>query len=345
MMNKDYYSVLGLEKGADEKEIRKAFRKQAKKYHPDTNQGNKEAERKFKEINEAYAVLSDPEKKKLYDKYGEMGLQEGFDPEAYEAYRRNGYAGHAYSGGFGDFAGFGRSAGHRGFSGFSGRSGGGYESFHFGSDDGDLDDLFSGLFGGRSGAGAGSASRGRDLETEVTISFAEAVAGCDRTINLTGQDGKSSALRVHIPAGIDEGQKVRLKGKGAAGSAGKGDLFLKVHILPGNGFTRKGQDVYVTAQVPFVTAALGGEVLVPTLDGKAFCRIPAGTQPGSKIRLKGKGIVSMKDHSITGDEYVVVQIQVPRNLSEQEKQKLREFESLSGGGSHYAGTGSGKHVA
>jgi len=327
MMEKNYYKVLGLEKGADEKEIRKAFRKLAKKYHPDTNQGDQEAERRFKEINEAYAVLSDPKKKDLYDRYGEMGLQEGFDPKAYEAYRNAGY-----TGGFGGFSGMDGMGGFGGFSGFSqsGRKGSGrYQSFHFNGDEGDINDLFSNLF---SGGGGGSArtqsSRGSDLEADVTISFDEAVAGCDRTMNLTDPDGRQSALQVHIPAGIDEGQKVRLKGKGNAGRGGRGDLLLKVHILPREGFERKGTDVYVTAQIPFTTAVLGGEAVVPTLTGQAICTIPAGTKAGSRIRLKGKGIVSMKNSAVRGDEYVIVQIQIPDHLSEEARAKLREFEAL-----------------
>ncbi len=314
-MKKNYYDVLGIQKNADEKEIRKAFRKLAKKYHPDTNPGNKEAERCFKEVNEAYDVLGNSEKKALYDKYGDIALQEGFDPEAYEAYQRNGFGGSRNVNG---------------------------QTFHF---DGDLDDLFSGFFSGRTAGDhfSGFDSResfyrrqgpvkGPDLHSDISISFDDAVSGCDKVFSLMGTDGKQTSVQVHIPAGIDEGQKVRLKGKGSQGMNGgpSGDLFLKVHIIPKNGFERKGQDVYVTVPIPFTTAALGGEVIVPTLDGKAVCRIKPGTQAGSKIRLRGKGIVSMKDPSVFGDEYIVIQIEVPRVLSEEQRKKLEEYAALSG---------------
>ena len=344
MMEKNYYGVLGLEKGADEKEIRKAFRKLAKKYHPDTNQGNKEAERRFKEVNEAYAVLSDPKKRELYNKYGEMGLQEGFDPKAYEAYKNAGFG--RGSAGFDGFGGFSGADGFRDYSGFAGNGGQHYRSYHFSGDDADLDDLFSNLFSGTGRKGGRTVNeRGSDLEADVTIRFDEAVSGCDRMMNLKGPDGKSSALQVHIPAGIDEGQKVRLKGKGNPGRGGNGDLLLKVHILPREGFERKGIDVYVTAQIPFTTAVLGGEATVPTLTGQAICTIPAGTKAGSKIRLKGKGIVSMKNNAVRGDEYVVVQIQIPEHLSEEAKAKLREFEALLGKPSGKGRNGGGRSAA
>ena len=338
MAERDFYKILGVERTADEKEIKKAFRKLAKKYHPDTNQGNASAEQRFKEINEAYDVLGDPKKRSLYDKYGEMAFREGFDPEAYEAYRRQGFGGasgggfyrNGYQGGFSE-NGFGNGGfGRSGFSsgGFGGN--GSYSQFHF---DGDMEDLFSGLFG-RDGQFRKGSSKGADLRAEVSITLEEAVTGCDRMIRLAGEDGRSSAIQVHIPAGIDEGQKVRLKGKGGAGTPGgdSGDLFLEVHIQPKKGYERKGQDVYVTADIPFTTAALGGEAVVPTLYGNVKCTIRPGTQSGSKVRLRGKGMPSMKDPSVRGDEYVVIRIQVPQVLSEQQKQKLREFERLSGSG-------------
>ena len=318
----NYYKILGLDKTADEKEIKRAYRKLAKKYHPDTNPGNAEAEKRFKEVNEAYDVLGDSKKKALYDKYGEIGLQEGFDPKAYEAYQRGGYAG----------------PGH----------GADFSQFHF---EGDLNDLFSDLFSGKNtggfsggfhrsgfydGAGFGrkqAAARGSDLTAQISISFEEAAMGCDKTITLSDPNGTRSSLQVHIPAGIDEGQKVRLKGKGAPGVQGahSGDLLLEVHILPKSGFERKGQDIYVTVNIPFTTAALGGEAIVPTLNGKVACRIKAGTQSGSRIRLKGKGIVSMKDPASFGDEYVVVQIEVPKTLSPEQRKALEAYAALTGG--------------
>lgn len=320
-MNKDYYKILGIQRSADEKEIKKAFRKLAKKYHPDTNPGNPDAEKHFKEIQEAYDVLGDPKKKALYDKYGEIGLQEGFDEKAYEAFR-NGYGNQGFTGNPFGGSGFGDGA----FSGHGFGTNGGYQEFHF---DGDLNDLFSGMFGGGRGAsGSRRSYRGADLTSDVSISFEEAAFGCDKMVSLMDPDGKKQTLKVHIPAGIDEGQKVRLQGKGHPGSAGNGDLFLKVHILPKSGYERKGQDVYVTAQIPFTTAALGGEAVVPTLYGNVVCKIREGTQSGSKIRLKGKGIVSMKNPSIKGDEYVIIQISVPGKMTPEERKALQEYEKI-----------------
>ena len=379
MAKKDYYAILGVPNTADEKKMKKAFRKLAKKYHPDTNQGNAQAEQRFKDINEAYAVLGDPKKRALYDKYGEMGLQEGFDPKAYEQWQQagRGYGGFTSDGGFGGFGGFSSDGGFNGFSsshGFNSNGTGGWREVHFSGDPnsmgdmGDLGDLFSRMFGGSAHAGRSSAharggsaytggtaggagyesgygrgagfesgyGRGTDASAQINISFEEAALGCDKTISLSSPDKTLSSLQVHIPAGIGEGQKIRLKGQGMAGggNGAKGDLFLQVHILPKKNFERKGQDIYVTVQIPFVTAALGGEAIVPTLTGKVSCRIPAGTQSGSKIRLKGKGIVSMKDPKQIGDEYVVIGIQVPKNLSAQQKEKLQEFAGLA-----YTGTG------
>ena len=334
-MKKNYYDILGIQKTADEKEIKRAFRKLAKKYHPDTNQGNAQAQERFKEINEAYNVLSDPKKKELYDKYGDMGLQEGFDAKAYEAYKQSGFGG----------SGFGRA----------GMDGDGtYREVHF---DGDLNDLFSSMFGGGRGAasaGFGGSSgfggfgrrrsnapmKGEDVKSQISISFNEAAFGCDKTLSMNGPDGKKESLKVHIPAGIDEGQKVRLKGKGYPGTNGgvNGDLYLQVHITPRSGFERKGQDVYVNASIPYTTAVLGGEVIVPTLTGNVACKIRPGTSAGSKIRLKGKGIVSMKNPSVHGDEYVVIQIDVPKRLTPEQRKKLEEYAALTDPG---AGTGSG----
>lgn len=296
MAKRDYYDVLGINRSADEKEIKRAYRKLAKKYHPDINPGDKQAEQKFKEITEAYNVLSDSEKKKLYDEYGFEALEEGFQ------------AGHNQSGGWSNFSGsFG--------------NGGKYQEFHFTNH---MRDIFDDFFGGFSQDGA-------DAHADVTISFDEAVSGCNKVLHLQDENGKTSSLQVHIPAGIDEGQSVRLRGKGASGIGGgsAGDLMLKVHITPKPGYERKGNDVYVTVNIPFTTAALGGEAIVPTLTGKVCCKIAAGTQAGSKIRLKNKGIPSMKNPGHKGDEYIVIQIEVPKTLTPAERQKLIEYEKLS----------------
>ena len=351
----DYYDVLGINKNADEKTIKKAYRKLAKKYHPDINPGDSNAEAKFKEVTEAYEVLSDPEKKKLYDRFGHAA----FDGTG------NAQSGpYGNDGGFGGFSDFG---GSRGFHGGTYRSnnGNGYQEFHF--EGGDMDDILKNLFGGgfggsnsgktgsahgfggsgfggfggtgygddfgrsyNSGFGGSRQQKGQDLNAEISISFNEAVFGCDKLINLSEADGRGKqTLKVHIPAGIDNGKSIRLRGKGNPGYGGApaGDLLLKVHVGERPGFERKGTDVYTTVNVPFITAALGGEAKVQTLNGQVMCRIPEGTQSGSKIRLKGKGIQAMGKAGVYGDLYVTVQVQVPRNLSEESKRKLREFDT------------------
>lgn len=327
MAKRDYYEVLGIKKGADEKEIKSAYRKLAKKYHPDTNPGNADAEQRFKEVTEAYNVLSDTEKRKLYDQFGFAAFEEGMGAAGGGYSGQSAYSGQSFRGGFG--------------------GNGGYQEFHF--EGGGMDDIFGDLFGdmfhGQFGAGAGGKksefrSRGQDVVADITVGFEEAAFGCDKIIQLNGNTVQS--LKVHIPAGIDEGQSVRLKGKGRAGrnGGGAGDLLLKVHIAPRAGYERKGMDVYTSAAIPFTTAALGGKAQIQTLYGTVECSIPAGTQSGSKIRLKNKGIVSMKDPSVRGDAYVTIQIQVPRHLSQEEKRKLQEFDELQRRGPGHRNGGS-----
>ena len=319
---KDYYEVLGVDKNADDETIKKAYRKLAKKYHPDTNAGNAEAEKKFKEISEAYAVLSDKEKRKEYDQFG-SGDFDGGNP-------------------------FGGGTSYRYYT--NGDPNQGYQEFHF--EGGNMDDIMEELFGhmGHMGGGFGSdrshrssrtsfynngfdngfdggfagSSMNNNIETEMTISFDDAVFGCDKLISL--QDPHSSAaskkLKVHIPAGIASGQTVRLKGKGRTSA---GDLLIKVTVEEKIGYERKGMDIYTTVNIPYEIAALGGEATIPTLYGNVKCKIKEGTQSGCKIRLKGKGVVSMKNSSQYGDQYATVQIQVPRHLSAEAKQKLKEY--------------------
>lgn len=295
---RDYYEILGVEKTADENTIKKAYRKLAKKYHPDTNTGNAVAEEKFKEATEAYAVLSDPEKRKQYDQFGHE------NPE------------------------------------------GGFREYHF--EDGDIDDILKNIFGGgfggfyeegfhndhfHSGFGRHSFRQdGANRHAQIEVGFDEAVFGCEKVIRLTGDDGVQRSLQVRIPAGIDTGKTIRLRGKGMEGSGGgrPGDLLLKVTVGKRAGFERKEMDVYTTARIPFTTAVLGGEAVVPTLYGNVMCKIQPGTQSGTRIRLRGKGIVSMKNKDVRGDQYVTIQIDVPRGLSEEAKEKLKEFDRLCG---------------
>lgn len=339
---RDYYEVLGVAKNADEKTIKKAYRKLAKKYHPDTNAGNPDAEKKFKEVTEAYSVLSDPEKKKMYDQFGHAA----FDQSAGGSYQGSGFG--------------------NGFQGF--KSGpGGYQEYHF---TGNADDIFGDMFkdifhgssskstdgfgghgfhrssfyddgsgfsgfGGFGGHGsAGFDQKGQDLNASVSVTFDEAAFGCDKRIALQDQSGKAQTLEVHIPAGIDSGKSIRLRGKGmpGTGKGGAGDLLLKVTVQPKAGYERKGMDVYTTVSIPYTTAVFGGEARVHTLYGDVMCKIKEGTQSGSKIRLRGKGIVSMKDANVHGDQYVTVQIQVPRHLNAEARQKLMEYKKAAAGG-------------
>lgn len=336
---RDFYEVLGIKKGASQSEIKKAYRKMAKKYHPDTNAGDEAAAEKFKEVSEAYSVLNDPEKKKLYDQFG------------HAAFDGTGQPGGSYGAGFGGFGGTGGS----GFSGFSQGPDGSYQEYHF---DGNMDDILKDIFGhGFSGSGSGASGfsgssgkgfsggsgfsgfgggagygsfpqDGENVHADINVTFDEAAFGGDRYFDLKDPAGKKQSIKVHIPAGIDNGQSIRLRGKGMPGvNGGKaGDLLLKVHVAARPGFERKGMDVYAPVRVPFVTAVLGGKVEVQTLRGKVKCTIKPGTQSGTKLRLRDKGIVSMKDPAKFGCHYAVVEIDVPKNLSDDAKQKLAEFD-------------------
>ncbi len=341
---RDYYDVLGVSRNADESQIKKAYRKLAKKYHPDTNAGNAEAEQKFKEVTEAYDVLGDKEKRKLYDQFGHAAFDQTAGAGAGYGSAGAGYGGTGYGGPGGGF--------WRTYS--SGGPGGGYQEYHF--EGGNMDDIFGDIFGdifnhGSGNGGAGRSSRssgfggssfggsfpqkGSDVHADVTVGFDEAAFGCDKVIRLQDPSGRGGvqSLQVHIPAGIDTGKSIRLKGKGAPGANGgeAGDLFLKVTVAPKPGYERKENDVYTTVSIPYTTAVFGGEAVVGTLYGNVVCKIREGTQSGTKIRLRGKGIVSMKNPSVRGDQYVTVQISVPQHLSAEARQKLREYEAVCEG--------------
>ena len=360
---KDLYAILGVSRDADAGQIKKAYRKLAKKYHPDSNAGNPEAEKRFKDISEANAILGDAEKRKIYDEFGYEAFSSGMDPKEYAermheaekaGFGRSGFTGGGFGGGGfsgfsgGGFSGFGRT----GFGGFGGTGGGGsgnsgffrggngsFTGFHYTGDGGSgsygnlFEDLFrnagdSGYGGSRSGGGGVNL----DLEIPVRISFCEAVTGCERNLRLQKEDGSGTqTLRVHIPAGIDDGKSVRLRGKGHASADGsrRGDLLLKVTVEESRTFTRKGNNLYTTASVPFTTAVLGGEAEVQMPDGKRIlCKVPKGTDAGRKIRIRGKGIHPEKGSGPAGDLYVTVQVLVPKNLTDAEIRKLREFETM-----------------
>ena len=378
-MKRDYYEVLGVSRNADAAAIKKAYRKLAKKYHPDSNEGNATAAERFKEVNEAYDVLSGEKKRKLYDQFGHAAFEEGA-----------GNYGGAQGNPFG--SGFGVSQGNPFGGGFQGSysDGNGYHEFHFENGE-DMDDILKNIFGGGfkkskssggfggsgfgtggfhgsgfggfgsgsngfgSGFGSGGSdfhsqgfggpysSKGEDLHADVTVSFDEAAFGGKKVIRLQSSNGGVQNYEVNIPAGIESGKSIRLKGKGHPGIGGgeAGDLLLKVNVQDKPGYRREGRDVYTTVNIPFTTAVFGGEAKVHTIYGDVLCNIKPGTQSGTKIRLRGKGIVAMNNPSVHGDEYATVQIEVPTNLTPDARRKLKEFEQECNGSRRSRGFGSG----
>ncbi len=364
-MAEDFYSILGVAKGASEDELKKAYRKLAMQYHPDKNPGNAEAEKKFKSINEAYDVLKDPQKRAAYDRFGHE----------------------AFSGGMG-----GHPGGGAGFSGFSG-----------GSFSDIFEDLFSEFTGGGRRGGAGGqaqgqgAARGSDLRYNLEITLEEAFRGKQHSVKVTtsatcescsgsgaekgtsaetcgtcggrgavraaqgfftvertcgtchgtgkiiknpckncagsGRTRKEKTLSVTIPAGVEEGTRIRLAGEGEAGFRGgpAGDLYIFISLKPHRIFRRDGANIYCQAPIPFTTAATGGHIEVPTIDGgRVKVTIPEGTQSGHQFRLKGKGMSVLRS-SARGDMYLEVAVETPVNLSKKQKELLREFEKSAGG--------------
>ena len=360
---RDYYEVLGLKKGASEEEIKKAYRKLAKQYHPDLHPGDKEAEAKFKEVNEAAQVLGDPEKRAKYDQFGHAA----FDP----------------SQGFGGFDG---ASGFSGFGGFGG----------FGDIFGDLGDIFG--FGGGSSQRSGP-RRGESLRASVSISFEEAAFGCKKEISVSkveqcpdchgtgcapgttpeicpdcrgtgsvrttqrtpfgmvqsqgpcpkcggtgklihqpcptckgkGKVRRSRRIKVDIPAGIDDRQVISVRGEGSMGSNGgpSGDLHVSVFVRPHPFFEREGYNIWYDCKVNFVQAALGDSIMVPTIDGKVKFDLPAGTQPGTVMSLKGKGIQYLNSRG-RGDQYIRIIVEVPKDLTAPQREALKNFKDTMG---------------
>lgn len=303
---RDCYEILGIDKKADAAAIKKAYRKLAKKYHPDTNKNNPAAAERFKEINEAYDILGNEEKRRLYDEYGYMAFEPGFSEETAKMHREAGNWQRAKQG----------------------------NPFGYGGPEDIWEDMFGEYFRTKTGGAYGGSrmKKGRDIQAEITIRFDEAVLGCDKTFSLQNADGTVQSIQVHIPAGVDTGSKVRLKGKGGSGRPGgeNGDLYLNITVEEKDGYERKGQDLYTTVNIPFTTAVLGGEIRVHTYYGDVMCRVREGTQSGSRIRLKGKGVVSMKNPAVYGDLYITIQIQVPRHLTSEAKRELLNFQKASG---------------
>ena len=324
---KDYYQILGVSKTADEKEIKKAYRKLARQYHPDVNPGDAAAEAKFKDINEAYEVLSDPENRKMYDKFGSQWKQ----------YQRAGGSSDS------DFwqqwqSQQGRQPG--GFTSrtvspeefeqmFGGRGGSGFSSF------------FESLFGGQ-GRRASSGGfdftdftsgqqrqtrpqRGRDIEQPVQITLEEAFHGTTR--QMQWEDGRT--ITAKIPRGAKTGTRVRLKGKGGGAAGGQaGDLYLKVEVLPHAKFEREGDDLRVTVPVDLFTAVLGGKVPVSTIDKTVNLTIPPGTSSGKTFRLRGLGMPNLKNPDKRGDLLATVEVTVPQNLSDKEKELFKQLQEM-----------------
>ncbi|WP_423224386.1 DnaJ C-terminal domain-containing protein [Candidatus Amarolinea aalborgensis] len=321
MQPKDYYQILGVERNANEKEIKKAYRKLARQHHPDMNPGDKGAEGRFKDLNEAYEVLSDPEKRAKYDQFGAQWQQ----------YQQSG----GRPGGF-DWSQWGRPG-----------QGGGYtqeinaddlERMFGGAGSAGFSDFFESLFGGvgrRSRAadpfaGAGRAQsrvrRGQDIEQPLEITLEEAFNGTTRL--LQREDGSSGEVR--IPRGVQTGSRVRVSGVGGAGAAGgsAGDLYLKIEVKPHPVFERRGDDLYATAPVDLYTAILGGDVQVPTLTGPVALSIPAETANGKTIRLRGQGMPLIKGGDQRGDLYIEVQVTTPRHLSPREVELFKQLADL-----------------
>ena len=306
---KDYYTILGINRSATQDEVKKAFRKLARKYHPDVNPGDKTAEARFKEINEAYEVLGKKENREKYDKYGENWQHaEAFEKAGGARYQQPGGA--SYGG-----AGFG------GFD-FQQAAGGGFAGEDIGS-------IFEQMFGGRGGGGGRPRPRrGQDLEYQVEVSLEEAYHGTGRQLSMQGT--RAEKLEVKIPAGVTNGSRVRLAGKGGEGAAGgpQGDLFLLIKVRPHPRFERKSDDLYETIDVPLTTAALGGEVHVPTIKGgKLALKIPPETQNGRTFKLTGQGMPHLGKTG-HGDLVARVNVNLPTNLSTREKELFAELAEL-----------------
>jgi len=300
MAAKDYYSILGVAKGASDDEIKRAYRKLAMKYHPDRNPNKKEAEERFKEINEAYAVLSDKEKRKQYDTFGAEGFQQRFTQEDI-------------------FKGFDFDEILSGLFGSRGR-----REFRYGGRGGfDFGDLF-GKQGGYQEAGR-MPQRGEDIVYEMSISLEEAASGGEKRISYR-KNGKIEEVSVKIPRGIPSGKKLRLAGKGMGGRNGgpPGDLYLQVSIREHPVFSREGDDLIVEKEINFSDAVLGTTVEVPTLEGVKKVKVPPGTQSHTKMRLKGLGISHFQGEG-KGDEYVKVIVRIPKKVSEKNRELIQEL--------------------
>ena len=293
MEYKDYYKTLGVAKTASEKEIKAAYRKLARKHHPDVNPGNKEAEARFKELGEAYEVLGDKEKRKQYD---ELGAN-------WKAYSRGGPQGQPWPGG-GARVDFGDLGGAGGFSDF-------FRTF------------FSGGGGGFGGFGEDAFAPASDAEGEVELTLAEVFRGTTREVAVGGTRRR---VEVKIPPGVREGSRVRVAGEGGKGAGGRrGDLYLRVRIAPDPTFERKGDDLLTTLRAPLTSAVLGGEAQVPTLEGPVGIKIPAGTPAGQVFRLRGQGLPKLGAPGERGDLLATLAVELPRTLTDRQRELFEEL--------------------
>jgi DnaJ-class molecular chaperone len=302
MADRDFYKILGMPRDASPQELKKAYRQLAKELHPDHNPDDQEAEERFKDVSAAYTVVSDPEKRKLYDEFGEMGLREGFDPDAYQTATQG-------AGGFGGFD-FGDI--------FGGGARGGGRAGHV---EFDLEDLFGGRGPGR-GSYVRAPQRGADIQSEVTIDFRDAVLGCMRELSLRSAEGERT-LKVRIPAGVRKGGKIRLRGQGGVGGNGgpSGDLVLKVNVEKHPYFSMRGKQLHVRVPVTPLEAYSGAKVTVPTPEGDVQLSIPAGSQNGSKLRLRGKGV--QPKGKAQGDLIAQLEIVLPEGHADEVEEALK----------------------
>jgi curved DNA-binding protein len=289
----DYYKVLGIDKKASEEDIKKAYRKLARKLHPDLNPNDKEAHHKFQQVNEANEVLSDPENRKKYDQYG----KDWQHADQFQQQRQSQQRGGGFGGGQ-----------------------------HFSDDnDGDFSNFFESMFGGSSRSRQ-TKFRGQDYNAELKLSLMEAMETHQQTLTLNGKN-----VRITIPAGVENGQMIKLRGYGAPGVNGgpAGDLLITFSIAPNSVFKRDGNDLFTTASINLYTALLGGETTIETLKGKVKLKVNPETQYGTKIRLKGKGFPVYKKDGETGDLYVTYEVKLPTNLSEKQKELFTELMKLT----------------
>ncbi|WP_372920358.1 DnaJ C-terminal domain-containing protein [Salegentibacter sp.] len=309
----DYYKLLELDKSASQADIKKAYRKLARKYHPDLNPNDKAAQARFQQINEAHEVLSDPEKRKKYDQYG----KDWEHADQYEEARKQQQAGggRSYGGGFEGFGGPG-----------AGRQGGYSYSGNF--DDDTFSDFFEQMFGSSArahGAGRDRHFKGQDYNAELELNLSDVYTSQKQTLTINGKN-----IRLTIPAGVENGQTIKIKGHGGPGVQGgpRGDLYITFKIINNTTFKREKEHLYSTVNISLYTALLGGEITVDTFSGKVKLKVKPETQSGTRVKLKGKGFPKYKKENQFGDLYITYNVQLPTNLNDKEKELFRELQKL-----------------